>query len=140
MMRFAELAAQYPLSGGAYQWSKLVGSPFLGWMVGWIYLACLIVTLAAVALALQSAAPPKPVLEEYWPDIEGLAHRDRVTEESMQAGSFFDAAPVHLLTTATIDQLREFLRQAGELAHFVRIEQLIVIASPIQTPAACNGQ
>src|SRR5207244_9764517 len=39
------------------QWSKLVGSPFLGWMVGWIYLACLIVTLAAVALALQSAAP-----------------------------------------------------------------------------------
>ena len=44
---FAELAAQYPLSGGAYQWSKLVGSPFLGWMVGWIYLACLVVTLAA---------------------------------------------------------------------------------------------
>src|SRR5260221_12432408 len=56
-MVFAELAAQYPLSGGAFQWSKLVGSPFLGWMVGWIYLACLIVTLAAVALALQSAAP-----------------------------------------------------------------------------------
>jgi urea carboxylase system permease len=54
---FAELAAQYPLSGGAYQWAKLVGSPALGWMVGWIYLACLIVTLAAVALALQSTAP-----------------------------------------------------------------------------------
>jgi urea carboxylase system permease len=54
---FAELAAQYPLSGGAYQWSKLVGSPSLGWMVGWIYLACLTVTLAAVALALQSVAP-----------------------------------------------------------------------------------
>jgi len=54
---FAELAAQYPLSGGAYQWAKLVGSPVLGWMVGWIYLACLTVTLAAVALALQSAAP-----------------------------------------------------------------------------------
>jgi urea carboxylase system permease len=54
---FAELAAQYPLTGGAYQWSKLVGSPFLGWMAGWIYLACLTVTLAAVALALQSAAP-----------------------------------------------------------------------------------
>src|SRR5688500_14578183 len=54
---FAELAAQYPLAGGAYQWSKLVGSPVLGWMVGWIYLACLTVTLAAVALALQSVAP-----------------------------------------------------------------------------------
>lgn len=54
---FAELAAHYPLSGGAYQWSKLVGSPFLGWIVGWTYIACLIVTLAAVALALQSTLP-----------------------------------------------------------------------------------
>jgi len=56
-LTFAELAAHYPLSGGAYQWAKLVGSPWLGWMTGCVYLACLIVTLAAVALALQSAAP-----------------------------------------------------------------------------------
>src|ERR1700731_3509231 len=34
---FAELAAHYPLSGGAYQWSKLVGSHTLGWIVGWVY-------------------------------------------------------------------------------------------------------
>jgi len=54
---FAELAAQYPLSGGAYQWSKLTGSPRLGFVVGWIYLACLVVTLAAVALALQGLLP-----------------------------------------------------------------------------------
>src|SRR5215467_1800088 len=54
---FAELASRYPLSGGAYQWSKLVGSPLLGWVVGWTYLACLVVTLAAVALALQSTLP-----------------------------------------------------------------------------------
>ncbi|HWE51162.1 MAG TPA: APC family permease [Bryobacteraceae bacterium] len=54
---FAELAAHYPLSGGAYQWSKMVGSPFLGWIVGWTYISCLIVTLAAVALALQSILP-----------------------------------------------------------------------------------
>jgi urea carboxylase system permease len=56
-LTFAELAAHYPLSGGAYQWAKLIGSPWLGWMTGCIYLACLVVTLAAVALALQSAAP-----------------------------------------------------------------------------------
>ena len=54
---FAELASQYPLSGGAYQWSKLVGSPLVGWIVGWTYLACLVVTLAAVALALQATLP-----------------------------------------------------------------------------------
>jgi urea carboxylase system permease len=54
---FAELAAHYPLSGGVYQWSKWVGSRTVGWMAGWIYLACLVVTLAAVALALQTTLP-----------------------------------------------------------------------------------
>jgi urea carboxylase system permease len=54
---FAELATHYPLSGGVYQWSKYVGSPAIGWMTGWVYLACLIVTLAAVALALQTTLP-----------------------------------------------------------------------------------
>jgi len=54
---FAELAAHYPLSGGVYQWSKHVGSRALGWLTGWIYLACLVVTLAAVALALQTTLP-----------------------------------------------------------------------------------
>jgi urea carboxylase system permease len=54
---FAELAAHYPLSGGVYQWSKYVGSHAMGWMTGWVYLACLIVTLAAVALALQTTLP-----------------------------------------------------------------------------------
>src|SRR5499427_9523173 len=54
---FAELAARYPLSGGVYQWSKYVGNPSVGFVTGWIYLACLVVTLAAVALAMQSALP-----------------------------------------------------------------------------------
>jgi uncharacterized protein YcbX len=57
-------------------------------------------------IALRAAAPEKPVLEEYWPDIEGLDHRDAVTDESMPAGTFFDLAPIHLLTTATLDRLR----------------------------------
>ena len=54
---FAELASRFPLSGGVYQWAKFTGSPFLGWMTGWIYLACLIVTIGAVAMALQVSLP-----------------------------------------------------------------------------------
>jgi urea carboxylase system permease len=54
---FAELAAHYPLSGGVYQWARRIGSPALGWMTGWVYLACSLVSLAAVALALQSTLP-----------------------------------------------------------------------------------
>jgi len=54
---FAELAARYPLSGGVYQWSKQVGSGQVGWMAGWVYLACSVITLASTALALQAALP-----------------------------------------------------------------------------------
>jgi len=56
---------------------------------------------------LQMAVPDKPVLEEYWPDIEGLDFRDEVTDESLPQGTFFDLAPIHLLTTATLDRLRQ---------------------------------
>ena len=58
------------------------------------------------AVALQSAPPERPTLEEYWPDMEELDHRDTVTDESMPAGTFFDLAPVHLLSTATLAALQ----------------------------------
>jgi uncharacterized protein YcbX len=45
--------------------------------------------------------------EEYWPDIEGLDYRDTVTDFPLPEGTFFDCATVHLLTTATLDRLRE---------------------------------
>ena len=45
--------------------------------------------------------------EEYWPDMEGLDHRDTVTDFTLPEGTFFDCASVHLLTTATLDRLRE---------------------------------
>lgn len=54
-----------------------------------------------------TVAPQDPSLEEYWPDMGGLAHRDTVTDEKMPSGTFFDLATIHVLTTATIDRLRE---------------------------------
>ena len=54
---FAELAADYPLSGGVYQWANRVSPGPVGWMAGWVYLACAVMTLAAVALALQATLP-----------------------------------------------------------------------------------
>lgn len=58
-------------------------------------------------VSLAPEAPTSPVLEEYWPDVEGLTHQDRVTQEPMPSGTFFDLAPVHLLTTATLAKLSE---------------------------------
>ena len=45
--------------------------------------------------------------EEYIPDTEGLERRDTVTEWELPDGTFFDLAVVHLLTTATLERLRE---------------------------------
>jgi hypothetical protein len=51
--------------------------------------------------------------EEYWPDIEGLDHRDIVTDFGLPEGTFFDCALVHLLTLATLDRLRELYPQGS---------------------------
>jgi uncharacterized protein YcbX len=58
---------------------------------------------------LSSAAPAAPALEEYWPDIDGLAHRETVTDETIPVGAppgtFFDFSAVHIVTTATLRTL-----------------------------------
>jgi uncharacterized protein YcbX len=58
-------------------------------------------------VTLLSTPPPSAHLEEYWPDMEELPNRDVVTDEAMPEGVFFDLAILHLLTTSTLDQLRE---------------------------------
>src|SRR6478672_1351997 len=63
---FAELARRYPFCGGVYAWARRTGSPAAGWLIGWIYLASLVVTLAAVALAWQV------VLPALWPGFQVL--------------------------------------------------------------------
>lgn len=56
---------------------------------------------------LMKASLENPSYEEYWPDIDGLAQREAVTDEAMPSQTFFDIAVIHLLTTSTINRLRE---------------------------------
>ena len=49
--------------------------------------------------------------EEYWPDMDGLDHRNTVTDFTLPTGTFFDGATVHLLTTATLARLSEIYPQ-----------------------------
>ncbi len=78
-------------------------------------------------VAFATAAPDKPSLEEYWPDIEGLTYRETVTDEAMPEGTFFDLGFVHVLTTATLDRLRE-LHAPGRY-EIRRFRPNIVVAS-----------
>jgi uncharacterized protein YcbX len=55
--------------------------------------------------------PWAPRAEEYWPDLDGLDYRDAVTDFDLPEGTFFDCATVHVLTTSTLDRLRELYPQ-----------------------------
>ncbi len=54
---FMELAAQYPIAGSVYQWSKQLSGPFGSWMTGWFYIVGAIVTITAVAIDWQVVLP-----------------------------------------------------------------------------------
>ena len=58
------------------------------------------------AQAQQAGESSGATAEEYWPDVDGLDFQDTVTDFDLPAGTFFDVAVVHLLTTATMDRLR----------------------------------
>ena len=62
-------------------------------------------------VALRAAQGGAVNAEEYWPDMDGLDHRDTVTDFTLPEGTFFDCAMVHVLTTATLDRLRELYPQ-----------------------------
>lgn len=76
---FAELGACYPLAGGVYQWSRQIGPVWVGWMAGWIYLACAVITLASVALALQSTLP------QLASGFQILGRRERIEDAARNA-------------------------------------------------------
>jgi urea carboxylase system permease len=54
---FAELSSRYPIAGSIYQWSRRVAGELVGWFAGWLMLIGYIVSVAAIAIALQSVLP-----------------------------------------------------------------------------------
>ena len=69
---FAELASQFPIAGGIYQWSRrLVGATY-AWFAGWIYVWTIMLTVTAVAyfgsvwLAAVFDATPSPNQQVLW--------------------------------------------------------------------------
>ena len=46
---FAELASQFPIAGGVYQWTRRLTSATYAWFAGWIYVWTLMLTVTAVA-------------------------------------------------------------------------------------------
>jgi uncharacterized protein len=58
-------------------------------------------------VSLMTSSMENPRYEEYWPVVEGLQSKEKVTDEPMPLHTFFDYGPIHLLTTATLARMGE---------------------------------
>ena len=119
---FAELASRFPLSGGVYQWAKFTGNPFLGWMTGWIYLACLIVTIAAVAMALQVSLPQ---ISGFFQVIGNSSDPKSVAVNAILLGSILIV--ISTIVNARGIKLLSLINNIGVFAELIGIIILIVL-------------
>ena len=55
---FAELSGKFPVAGAIYQWSRRLAGNAVGWFAGWFMLIGYIVSIAALAIAMQTVLPP----------------------------------------------------------------------------------
>lgn len=55
---FAELSGKFPVAGAIYQWSRRLAGNAIGWFAGWFMLIGYIVSIAALAIAMQTVLPP----------------------------------------------------------------------------------
>ncbi len=70
-------------------------------------------------IRLMASAPQSACAEGYWPDHEWLERPDSVFEFELPAGTFFDGAPIHLVTTATLEKLASLTpRSRFDVARF----------------------
>jgi MOSC domain-containing protein len=54
---------------------------------------------------LAASAPQTASIEGYWPDYHWLQQPDEIFNVELPVGTFFDCAPIHLVTTATLHWL-----------------------------------
>lgn len=55
---FGALASRMPLAGYSYQWMSRLANPAIGWILGWLTFAFLVVDVVAVDYALASTVAP----------------------------------------------------------------------------------
>jgi uncharacterized protein YcbX len=80
------------------------------------------------SVRLTCQAVPGATAEGYWPDDDWLPQRNQVFDFQLPPGMFFDGAPIHLVTTATLDRLRSLA--PAQRFEVPRFRPSFVIESP----------
>ena len=58
-------------------------------------------------VSLLDQPPEGASLDQYWPPVEQRAFQDVVQAMELPGGSFFDSTPIHAISTATLERLRQ---------------------------------
>jgi urea carboxylase system permease len=90
---FAELASRYPVSGSIYQWSRRISTEFLGWFAGWFMMIGYIVSVSAIAIALQV------VLPSVWTGFQVIHGSPALTSSSGAANAIVFGSIVIIIST-----------------------------------------
>jgi urea carboxylase system permease len=120
---FAELARRYPFCGGIYAWSRRAGSPFFGWLTGWVYLASLVVTLPAVVLAWQI------VLPNIWSGFQFIEPTEQNPAAAAQNAAILGAILIAVSTVLNVVGTRWLaaIMNAGVVIELVAAVLLVVL-------------
>ena len=84
-------------------------------------------------VSLLDTPPDGASLDQYWPPVEGRAFQDETNALELPAGTFFDACPIHAITTATLERLRQLEPQRDFAVERFRPNLLI------RTPEGAEG-
>ena len=85
------------------------------------------VTLVATTCGQVTGVPPllgaswMAKSEEYWPDLEGLDHRDTVTDFALPTGTFFDGATFRPNLVVEVTDEKSGLAEQGWIGHTLAI-------------------
>lgn len=92
---FAELSVHFPMAGSVYNWAKKIGRPTVAWMAGYSMALALVVSTAAVGLALQFVLPA--ISDAFWLYGDGSGPYDAATN-----GAILGAVAIVLTTVVNL--------------------------------------
>jgi amino acid transporter len=90
---FAELSSRYPISGSIYQWSRRISNDVVGWFAGWFMLIGYIVSVSAIAIALQT------VLPSVWTGFQLVSGSSALTSKSGATNAILIGSIVIVIST-----------------------------------------
>jgi urea carboxylase system permease len=121
---FAELAATYPLAGCIFQWSRRLGGQVIGWFAGWFMMIGYIVSVAAIAIALQS------VLPEVWSGFQVVGDNSALDSTSGATNAIVLGTVLIILATVIsalgVKKMAQ-MNAAGVIIEIVGVVLLVVL-------------